>query len=107
MDYICEVCLATSGALLPLHVDNLPELEVGGVGREQTSSLRVCGCQPDLRVNVQQVALAAARRHDDRRAIGFVVFEVVSGHGTNEVVLRASLGLVSKNLEFRVEDSRT
>lgn len=83
--------LASGLALLPLNIDDLLELEVGGVGREQTSSLGVGRGQADLRVDVQHVALAAAGRHDGGRAVGFVVLEVVASDWAVEGVLSGGL----------------
>lgn len=94
--------LTGQSALLPLHVHHLLELEVGRICGEQTNSLGVGGSQADLRVDVQHVALAAAWRHNDRCAIGFIVLEVVASDWAIESVLRASLQHV--NILVRLQD---
>jgi hypothetical protein len=66
------------GALLPLHVDNLREFEIGRIGSEQTKGLGVRRGQADLGVDVEQ-ALSATRRPNNRGAVGFIMFEVVAG----------------------------
>jgi hypothetical protein len=98
----------TASALLPLHVNDLLELEVGGVGGEQTSSyecvsqIDIMTChghiltfgvswgQADLRVDV-----TAARRHNSGGAVSLVVLKVVASHWAIEGVLRAGLICVS------------
>lgn len=54
-------------------------------------TLGVSGGQADLRVDVQQIALAAAGRHNSRGAVGLIVFEVIASHWTSECILRAGL----------------
>lgn len=93
--------LTTAGALLPLHVNDLLELEVGGVGGEQTGSLRVGGGQADLGVDVQQVALAAARRHHNGSAVRLIVLEVITSHRSIEGVLRAGLRWVRGSSKWK------
>ena len=78
---------------MPLHVHDLGELEVRGVGCEQAGSAGVGAGQADLRVDVQH-AVCATRSPDDRRAVGFVVLEVVAVGGAVEFVFGASLELV-------------
>jgi hypothetical protein len=83
------------GALLPLHVHDLGELEIGRVGGEQTSGAAVGAGKADLRVDVEQAA-GAAGRPDDRCAVGLVMLGVVAGLGANEGVLGGSLCCVSQ-----------
>jgi len=52
------------GALLPLDVHDLAELEVGRVGGEQTSRRRVGAGQAHLRVDVEHAGSAARRPYD-------------------------------------------
>jgi hypothetical protein len=85
-------------ALLPLHVHDLLELQIRRVGRQQACGLGVRAGQADLAVDVEQVALAAAGRHDGRRAVGLVVLEVVARHGAVESVLCARLTNISNDL---------
>lgn len=65
------------GALLPLEVVNLGELEIGRVNGEQ-GSLRARGRDADLGVDVQQ-ALLAARRPDGALDAELVRLEIVVG----------------------------
>lgn len=80
---------ALLGALLPLDVHNLGELEIGGIGGEETGRGARAG-EADLRVDVEH-AVGAAGRPDNRCAIGLVVLEVVAVDGTDEVVLGRAL----------------
>ena len=77
-------------ALLPLNVHDLGELEISRVSGEQAGGCRGGAGQADLGVDVEH-ALRAAWRPDDRCAVCLVVLEVVTGQGTNEVVLSAGL----------------
>lgn len=78
------------GALLPLDVHDLSELEIGRVGCQQARCRGVGCCQADLRVDVEHAG-GAAWRPDDRCAVGLVVLEVVAIHGTHEVVFSGAL----------------
>lgn len=73
-------------ALLPLDVRDLLELEVGRVGGEKTGCGGI-GCrEADLGVDVEK-AVSAAGGPDGRRAVGFVVLEVVTSDRADKVVL--------------------
>ena len=77
-------------AFLPLDIHDLGEFQISRVGGEQASGGGDCGCEADLRIDVEH-ASGAAWRPDDRSAIGLVVLEVVAGQGTNKVVLSGGL----------------
>jgi hypothetical protein len=72
----------------------LGELEISRVGGEKTSGAGVGGGQADLRVDIEH-ACGAARRPDNRRAVGFVVLEVVTVGGTLKFVFGAGLDTLS------------
>jgi hypothetical protein len=77
----------------------LGELEISGVGSEQTSGAGAAAGQADLRVDVEH-AVCAAGGPDDRCAIGFVVLEVVAADRAVEFVFGAGLQAV---LDMTVE----
>lgn len=79
-------------ALLPLYVHDLGELEVSGVGGEETGSFGSTAgvLEADLGVDVE-VTCGTARRPDDRGAVGLVVLEVITSNGANEGVFGGGL----------------
>jgi hypothetical protein len=68
----------------------LSELEIGGVGGEQTSGRGIGGGHADLRVDVEH-ALGSAGGPYDGGAVGLVVLEIVAVYRANEVVLSGGL----------------
>jgi hypothetical protein len=73
-----------------LYVHDLCELEISGIGGEETRSGGVGGGHADLRVDIEHT-FGAAGRPDDGSAVGFVVLEVVTAYGTDKVILGGGL----------------
>lgn len=78
------------GALLPLDVRDLCELEIGRIGCEKTGCRGVGGREADLRVDVEH-ARGAARRPDGGDGVGGVVLEVVTCYRAGKGVLGGGL----------------
>jgi hypothetical protein len=74
------------GALLPLDVHNLGELEIGRVGGEQTGGRAVGAGQANLRVDVEHTG-RTAWRPDDGGGVSFIMLQIIAVHRTNKVVL--------------------
>ena len=73
-----------------MYVHDLRELEIRGVGGEQTSGGGIACSEADLRVNIEQ-ALSSAWRPDDGHVVSLVVLKVVAGYRADEVVLGRGL----------------
>lgn len=88
--HCCTLASLRRSALLPLDVHDLSELEVGGVGGEETRGRGVGAGQADLGVDVEQAVLAA-RRPNNGRAVRLVVLGVITIDGAGESVAGRSL----------------
>lgn len=89
-------------ALLPLHVHDLCEFEIGRIRGEQASSRRVGARQANLRIDVEHTGLAAGGPHN-RRVVGFVVLEVVLVDGPVKGVGRAGLFCLAGKVVRRLQ----
>jgi hypothetical protein len=79
----------------------LGELEIGGVGGEQTGGLAVAGLQANLGVDVEHTG-STAWRPDDGGGVGLVVLKVVTVGGALELVGGGGLFLILVSLVYVV-----